>query len=52
MTKIMYEIPSRDDVEEVIITKECVTEKAAPKLVLKAMALPESSVEETLKEAQ
>ena len=52
MTKIMYEIPSRDDVEEVIITKECVTEKAAPQLVLKAKALPESSVEETLKEAQ
>ena len=33
MTKIMYEIPSRDDVEEVIITSECVTEKAEPRLV-------------------
>ena len=52
MTKIMYEIPSRDDVEEVIITKECVTDKAAPKLVLKAPALPESSDNPELKEAQ
>ena len=39
MTSIMYDIPSRDDVEEVIITKECVTEKAEPKLVLKAFKL-------------
>ncbi len=39
MTKIMYEIPSRTDIEEVIITKECVTEKAAPKLILKAPKL-------------
>ncbi len=42
MTKVMYEIPSRDDVEEVIITKECVTDKAEPRLVLKAAALPEA----------
>ena len=42
MTSIMYEIPSRDDVEEVIITKECVTDGAAPKLVLKCLALPEN----------
>ena len=55
MTKIMYEIPSRDDVEEVIITKECVTDKADPQLVLKAATLPEASdlIEETiLDEAQ
>ena len=52
MTKIMYEIPSRDDVEEVIITKECVTDKAAPQLVLKAPALPASSDTPELKEAQ
>jgi ATP-dependent protease Clp ATPase subunit len=31
----MYEIPSRNDVKEVIITRECVTEKAEPKLILK-----------------
>ncbi len=43
MTKIMYEIPSRDDVEEVIITKECVTDGAEPQLILKAAELPESS---------
>ncbi len=42
MTKVMYEIPSRDDVEEVIITKECVTEKAEPQLKLKSLALPEA----------
>lgn len=35
MTEIMYEIPSRDDVKKVIITKECVTSKAKPELVLK-----------------
>ncbi|MBE6583584.1 MAG: ATP-dependent Clp protease ATP-binding subunit ClpX [Ruminococcaceae bacterium] len=34
MTDIMYDIPSRDDVEEVIITKECVTEGADPELKL------------------
>ncbi len=39
MTKIMYDIPSRDDVEEVIITRECVMEKAEPRLVLKAPRL-------------
>ena len=46
MTDIMYDIPSRDDVEEVIITKECVTDKAEPRLVLKAPALasPEQDV--------
>ena len=39
MTKIMFEIPSRDDVSEVVITKECVTEKAEPRLVLSAPML-------------
>ena len=52
MTKIMYEIPSRDDVDEVIVTKECVTEKAEPKLVLKAAMLPEATDTEALKDAQ
>ena len=41
MTKIMYEIPSRDDIEEVIITKECVKHEAEPQLRLKTPALPE-----------
>jgi len=35
MMTAMYDIPSRDDVSEVIITKECVTDGAYPKLVLK-----------------
>ncbi len=42
MTKIMYEIPSRDDVDEVIITKECVTDGAPARLRLKAFQLPEA----------
>ena len=49
MTNIMYEIPSRDDVEEVVITKECVTEGADPHLVLKAApvsAVTDATVEE------
>ena len=43
MTDIMYDIPSRDDVSEVIITKECVTDKAEPMLILKSAALPEAT---------
>ena len=35
MMTTMYDIPSRSDVKEVIITNECVTEGAYPKLVLK-----------------
>lgn len=31
----MFDIPSEDDVEKVVITKECITEKAQPKLILK-----------------
>ncbi|MCI8608553.1 MAG: ATP-dependent protease ATP-binding subunit ClpX [Firmicutes bacterium] len=34
MTEIMYEIPSREDVEKCIITKETIDEAAQPKLVL------------------
>jgi ATP-dependent Clp protease ATP-binding subunit ClpX len=33
MTDIMFELPSRDDVREVVITKECVTEGRPPLLV-------------------
>ena len=32
MNEIMYEIPSRPEIEEVIITKECVEKKEEPKL--------------------
>ena len=45
MTEIMYEIPSRDDVAEVIITKECVTDHAYPELILKTPALPSAESE-------
>ena len=31
----MFELPSRDDIEKCIITKETVVEKSEPKLVLK-----------------
>ena len=34
MTDIMYELPSRDDVEKCIITKDTIEEKSQPKLVL------------------
>lgn len=33
MTDIMFELPSRDDVREVVITKECVTDNRPPLLV-------------------
>lgn len=32
---IMFEIPSRDDVEKVVITKECITENKEPYVILK-----------------
>jgi ATP-dependent Clp protease ATP-binding subunit ClpX len=38
MTSVMYEIPSEGNVEEVIVTKECVTDKAQPKIIYKKSA--------------
>ena len=38
MTDVMYKIPSEDNVEEVVITKECLTSGVAPKLVYKKTA--------------
>lgn len=38
MTSVMYRIPSEKNVEEVIVTRECVTEKAEPKIVYKRSA--------------
>ena len=35
MTEVMYKIPSEENVEEVVITKECLTDGATPKLVYK-----------------
>ena len=43
MTDVMYDIPSRDDVSEVVITKACVCEKAEPMLILKSEALPDAT---------
>ena len=33
MTSVMYKIPSESNVEDVIVTRECVTEKAEPKII-------------------
>jgi ATP-dependent Clp protease ATP-binding subunit ClpX len=38
MTSVMYKLPSEENVEEVIVTKECVTNKAEPKFVYKKTA--------------
>ena len=38
MTEVMYKIPSEDNVEEVVITKECLTNGATPKLIYKQTA--------------
>jgi ATP-dependent Clp protease ATP-binding subunit ClpX len=38
MRDVMFEIPSRDDVREVVITAECVTDGISPLLVLHAEA--------------
>ncbi|MBQ3018985.1 MAG: ATP-dependent Clp protease ATP-binding subunit ClpX [Clostridia bacterium] len=38
MTEVMYKIPSEENVEEVIVTKECLTDGAIPKLVYKKSA--------------
>jgi ATP-dependent Clp protease ATP-binding subunit ClpX len=35
MMESMYEVPSREDVKKVIVTKEAVSEGAQPHLVLK-----------------
>ncbi len=36
MRDIMFDLPSRDDVEKVVIDKRCVTHHSAPRYVLKA----------------
>ena len=38
MTQVMYDIPSEQNVEEVIITKDCVENGAKPRLVYKKSA--------------
>ncbi len=46
MTHIMYDVPTRNDIEEVIITEGCVRNKDYPKIVLKSpevMQIPEKT---------
>ena len=43
MLDIMYEIPSRNDVEKVIITDDTVNNKAKPEIILKTGGYPENS---------
>ena len=38
MTDVMYDIPSQKNVEEVIITRDCVTKGDKPRLVFKKSA--------------
>ena len=38
MTEVMYKIPSEDNIEEVVITKECLTDGVSPKLIYKQSA--------------
>ena len=38
MTEVMYDIPSQENIEEVVVTKECLTEGAPPKLIYKQTA--------------
>ena len=38
MTEVMYKIPSEENVEEVIVPKDCLTDGIAPKLVYKKAA--------------
>ncbi len=38
MTSVMYKIPSEHDVEEVIVTRECISDKAEPTIIYKKSA--------------
>ena len=38
MTEVMYKIPSEDNVEEVVITKECLTDGKEPTIIYKQTA--------------
>ena len=38
MTEVMYKIPSEENVEEVVITKSCLTENQPPKIIYKNIA--------------
>lgn len=38
MTSVMYKIPSENNVEEVIVTQKCITDRAEPKIIYKKSA--------------
>ena len=38
MTSVMYKVPSEKDVEEVIVTQKCITDRAEPKIIYKKSA--------------
>ncbi|MDE7301505.1 MAG: ATP-dependent Clp protease ATP-binding subunit ClpX, partial [Clostridia bacterium] len=38
MTSVMYKVPSEANVEEVIVTQKCITDRAEPKIVYKKSA--------------
>ena len=38
MTSVMYKVPSEKNIAEVIVTKECVTDNAEPKIIYKESA--------------
>ena len=38
MTSVMYKVPSEKDVEEVVVTQKCITDRAEPKIVYKKSA--------------
>ena len=38
MTSVMYKVPSEKDVEEVIVTRKCITDRAEPKIIYKKSA--------------
>ena len=38
MTSVMYKIPSEQNVEEVVVTRECITDKAEPVIIYKKSA--------------
>ena len=42
MLPVMYELPSRSDVEKVVITREAIRKEAEPKYILRAQELPET----------
>ena len=47
MMPLMYEVPSREDVEGLLITVDCVTKKESPKYLLKELVSLEESAQET-----